>query len=83
MQLNKCSRCGCFFVSGNDVCPNCAPKDANEINKLKNFLEENNSCANIEQISYSTGISSKNLHRFFQSDSLISNLNETQNNIEL
>ena len=34
MQFNKCSRCGCFFVSNGDVCPNCAPKDNFEMNKF-------------------------------------------------
>ena len=40
MQFNKCSRCGSFFVSSGDVCPNCAPKDKFEMNKLQNFLED-------------------------------------------
>ena len=83
MQLNKCSRCGCFFVSGNDVCPNCQPKDINEINKLKNFLEDDNEDASFEEISYHTGISQKNLHRFFQSDILTNTDFNPENNIEL
>ena len=36
MELNKCIRCGSFYVSGNDVCPSCAEKDTNEIYSLKN-----------------------------------------------
>ena len=69
MQLSKCSRCGCFFMANSDVCPNCQPKDMSEMNKLKSFLlESNNSNASLEEISYETGISLKNLHRHFYSD---------------
>lgn len=65
MNFNKCSRCGCFFMSDSNVCPNCEPKDKSEMSLLKNFLidngEENNT---IESISASTGISVKNINRF-------------------
>ncbi len=71
MQLNKCSRCGCFFSDSSDVCPNCQPKDMCDVNKLKNFLEDTNCDSSIEEISYETGISAKNLHRLFKSDELI------------
>lgn len=37
MELNKCTRCGCFYVSSNDVCPTCEQKDVAEIDKLKIF----------------------------------------------
>ena len=38
MQLNKCSRCGCFFMTNDSVCPNCKPKDMCDMNKLKSFF---------------------------------------------
>ena len=80
MQFNKCSRCGCFYTSNSSVCPNCAPKDLYDINKLKNFLEESSTDSSIEEISLETGISTKNLHRFFSSDELTnSNFNEFGN----
>lgn len=67
MELNKCKRCGAFFVSGNYVCPNCEPKDTAEIFKLKNFLEENDySGITIENLACNTGISVKNLNRFLE-----------------
>ena len=72
MQLNKCSRCGCFFMTNDSVCPNCKPKDMCDINTLKNFLEDANPNSSIEEISCGTGISEKNLHRFFSSDELAS-----------
>ena len=71
MQFNKCSRCGCFFVNSDDVCPNCKPKDNFEMNKLKSFLEDSNNYESIENISYNTGISIKNLNRYFSKDDFI------------
>ncbi len=70
MQLNKCERCGCFFMSDACVCPNCLEKDASDINTLKNFLEDYNQASSLEDISHNTGISTKNLHRFFKSEEL-------------
>ncbi len=64
MNFNKCSRCGCFFMSDNNVCPNCQPKDQYEMSQLKNFLEENTNEINMDTLSASTGISVKNLNRF-------------------
>lgn len=66
MNLNKCERCGCFFVSLNSVCPNCQSKDENEISQLKSFLSENENKISIEDLSSSTGISVKNVNRFLQ-----------------
>ena len=68
MQFNKCNRCGCFFVNSDDVCPNCKPKDNFEMNKLKSFLEDSNNYESIENISFNTGISIKNLNRYFSKD---------------
>ena len=71
MQLNKCSRCGCFFTNNLEFCPNCQPKDNLEMNKLQNFLENSNINCSIENISYNTGISIKNLNRYFSNDNFI------------
>ena len=70
MELNKCARCGAFFVSSGSVCPNCETKDSADIFKLKSFLEENDSIgSNIENLACDTGISVKNLNRYLsQSD---------------
>ena len=78
MQFNKCSRCGCFFVSAGDVCPNCEPKDTFEMGQLKNFLENSDTNCSMENISFNTGISMKNLNRYFSNDDFInfkSNIN--------
>lgn len=68
MELNKCKRCGAFFMSNNSICPNCEPKDSAEIFKLKSFLEENDCPNTMESLAFNTGISIKNLNRFLEQD---------------
>lgn len=64
MNFKKCERCGCFFLSEDNICGNCTPKDRFEMSKLKNYVE-NESCANsINSIAVETGISVKNLNRY-------------------
>ena len=68
MELNKCSRCGAFYTTSNNVCPNCVPKDNCDQLNLKNFLAKNEMPASIEALSTNTGISTKNLNRFLAND---------------
>lgn len=79
MNLNKCERCGCFFVSSDIVCPKCLSKDNNEISILKNFLSENDASISVESLALSTGIQSKNVNRFLKN----SELNSTFSNLGL
>ena len=67
MNFNKCNRCGCFFVTEGSTCPNCLQKDKADINKLENFISENDNF-NIDNIIAQTGISEKNLNRFLSQD---------------
>ena len=67
MELNKCTRCGCFFYSNAIVCPACEQKDENDIIILKDFFNENEA-SSIDDLSYQTGISVKNLNRFMELD---------------
>ena len=71
MQFNKCSRCGCFFVSSGDVCPNCQSKDNFEMSKLKEFLDNSDTNYSLDSISYDTGISMQNLNRYISKDSFV------------
>ena len=64
MEFKRCSRCGCFFVSNNDVCCKCEVKDSADIVKLNNFIEDSNDITSINEISTSTGISLSNINRF-------------------
>ena len=73
MNLSKCERCGCFFVSDNCVCPSCIQKDNNEISRLTNFLTENDNSISIDALVESTGVSIKNVNRFLKNEEINSN----------
>lgn len=76
MEFKKCARCGCFFVSNNSICCNCAPKDNLEIAKLNNYIEEyGNTNYSLEDISINTGISVRNLNRYISDNNLNININ--------
>lgn len=75
MEFNKCSRCGNFFISSNDVCPKCQTKDSLEFQTFKTYIEENGVTDNLDILSTETGISVKNLNRFIGYNN--------QNNIQL
>ena len=64
MEFKKCMRCGCFFMSDNDVCCNCQSKDRMDISKLNSILDENISYNSIEDLSIASGINVNNLNRF-------------------
>ena len=63
MNLNKCSRCGVFHASENDVCPKCIGKDSLELSAFKSYIEENG-FSSIDTIATQTGIAQKNVNRF-------------------
>lgn len=80
MNFNKCSRCGCFFVSEGSVCPHCETKDQMEINRLKDYIEENsNTEYSMDHIISSTGISNKNLNRFLAQEQFSNFASQMQN----
>ncbi len=64
MDLNRCKRCGAFFISNDCVCPNCKTKDISDLAKLETFLQENDLPSSIDALASDTGISAKNLNRF-------------------
>ncbi len=69
MNFNKCSRCGGFFMSDGNTCPNCLQKDQMEMIRLENFIEENpNTTLNMNDIASNAGISDKNLNRFLANE---------------
>lgn len=69
MDFKKCARCGCFFLSDEEVCPKCLPKDKSDISKLTNYINDNNitNCT-IANLSRNTGITLKNIGRFLDSN---------------
>lgn len=64
MELNRCSRCGSFYVAEGNVCPRCSAKDGFEFQTFKTYIQENGFENSIDTISGETGISTKNLNRF-------------------
>ena len=67
MNLNRCERCGCFFVTDQNICPKCEPKENFEMQQLKNYLSTHTT-STVEDISTNTGISERNLDRFLKQD---------------
>lgn len=69
MEFRKCVRCGCFFVSDNEVCPKCLPKDMCDISKLTNYINDNDTKnVTIANLSANTGITLKNINRYLDSN---------------
>ena len=66
MELNKCSRCGNFYVSNTNVCPKCSAKDNFEFSNFKSYVQENGFENSLNTISNETGITVKNLNRFLE-----------------
>ncbi len=64
MEFNRCSRCGSFYVSEGNVCPNCSKKDGAEFMQFTSYLDENGFNNSLDTISNQTGISVRNLNRF-------------------
>ena len=78
MELNKCSRCGAFHASENDVCPKCVGKDSLELSTFKSYIEENG-FSSIDTIATQTGIAQKNVNRFMNYEGVVVNENQFEN----
>lgn len=70
MNLNKCERCGCFFMTADTICPNCVSKDESDVNKLKSFLVESEEGVTVDDVIKNTGVSLKNVNRFLSNKEL-------------
>ena len=68
MKINRCTRCGNFYTSDGDVCPNCIIKDNQELSTFRNYLEQNQAETSLNNVSLKTGISQNNLTRFLGYD---------------
>lgn len=70
MEFKKCMRCGCFFMSDNDVCCNCQSRDKMDIAKLNSILDENNTFNSVQDLSILSGVNVKNLNRFISNNQI-------------
>lgn len=81
MEFKKCARCGCFYMSDDDICINCVPQDKVELSKFNHYVEENlSSSDSIDTISAETGISVKNLNRYLSGQKLADYAENLANN---
>lgn len=70
MDLKKCVRCGCFFSSDNNVCYNCESKDRQDISKLNTYIGNSSEIGDINNLSFNTGVSTKNITRFIENNDI-------------
>ena len=70
MEFKKCARCGCFFISDDDICSNCFSKDRMDIAKLNIILDENSNFNSIQDLSIASGVNIKNLNRFITNNQI-------------
>lgn len=70
MEFKKCERCGCFFMSNDNICCNCEAKDKIDLAKLTNYISEDITFNSLEDLSLNTGVTIKNLNRFIENDSI-------------
>lgn len=74
MEFNKCPQCGSFFATTGKICPNCATKNTEKIQKLENYLENNIMPDTLQELSYNTGIPEKDLNKYMNEDNRFSQL---------
>lgn len=68
MKFNRCVRCGAFFASDDDVCPNCKSKDEIDRNTIKKYIANNDIPKSAEELSMQAGVSLKNLNRIISTN---------------
>ncbi len=70
MEFKRCMRCGCFFMSNDNVCCNCQSRDKMDIAKLNSILDENSSFNSIQDLSIASGVNINNLNRFIANNKI-------------
>ena len=66
MELKKCIRCGCFFSTKDEVCPNCKSKDETDKMSLKNYFSNNDMPDNLEKLSLYSGVKPRTITRLME-----------------
>ena len=83
MELNRCSRCGNFYVAEGNVCPKCSTKDNYEFSSFKSYVQENGLTNSLNTISNETGILVKHLNRFLEYEEFQTYQKELNSNQEI
>ena len=69
IETKKCMRCGCMYISGEEVCGKCRTKDGADLYRLKGILKDQEGEVFTKgELSIASGISNKNLTRFLAYD---------------
>ncbi len=78
MDFRKCPRCGSFYHSDCEVCQNCKTNENLDVQKLRNYFEENGvgMDTTVQEISVQTGINSRNLNRYLISEEFAGKVNQ-------
>lgn len=78
MEIKKCTKCGAFIMTNNDLCESCAKENAYENTVLKNYFDENLTFDSIPSISAITGIAPNTIQNYMKTNNYIdSDLNTT------
>ncbi len=83
MEIKKCSKCGAFIMTDNNLCSTCLKEIAYENTVLKNYFDENSSFDSIPSISAITGISPNSIQNYMKANNYIdSDEASSYNNIQ-
>ena len=70
MELKKCIRCGCFFTTEDNLCPNCKQRDDSDKKYLKSFIETNGAPSSVQELSFQSGLSLYDINRYLKESEL-------------
>lgn len=71
MEIKKCSKCGAFIMSENNLCESCSKENAYASTILKNYFDENLSFDSIPSISATTGIAPNLIQNYMKTNNYI------------
>lgn len=78
MEIKKCTKCGSFIMTNNDLCESCSKETAYENTVLKSYFDENLTFDSIPSISAITGIAPNTIQNYMKANNYIdSDLNTT------
>ena len=78
MEIKKCTKCGAFIMTSNNICESCSKTIAYENTVLKSYFDENLTFDSIPSISAITGIAPNTIQNYMKANNYIdSDLNTT------
>ena len=71
MEIKKCTKCGAFMMSDNDMCASCSKDISYQNTVLKNYFEENVNFDSISSISATTGVETNIIQNYMKTNNYI------------